>query len=421
MTKSSKKKLWVWGSIAVVGMCLLLVAILIGKKKRDQQLEEIVSHKVEEKPLTKVLYLTGRIRPKSSMVITPASSGHILEVLKEEGAQVKSGDSLFTMRLEMQGQDDLLRMRSELKQLQIEERALAQKVEEKASVQNLIASTILLDERNALEKVRNQLQTAQQRLAVIEKDLGLQGGVQGKGEKVAGERSVVTISAPQNGIVTLIDKQPGDFVAGGNRSLGTADDGIVMVLADMSVLQVRTKVLEADLSKIRLGQVVDVKIDALPGKVFVGDVSHVGGQGRVDRTAGYTYFDVDITLKSSQEFILPEMNANVEIVLDRRESTKVLPLAAVAIYPKRAFVLTADQKELPQTKQKYQEIIVGLVNEESVEILSGLELGQEVLKIDFSKLPLNPQELSIKDASKQGQSDGAEAKKTATQSSTKKG
>ena len=84
---------------------------------------------------------------------------------------------------------------------------------------------------------------------------------------------------------------PGDLVLAGTGAGDSTDDRMVMVVADMSTLTVRTRVLEADLRYVKVDLPVKVKLDAYPDVNYDGVVQHIGGQGRTDNKAGYTYFD----------------------------------------------------------------------------------------------------------------------------------
>jgi HlyD family secretion protein len=254
----------------------------------------------------------------------------------------------------------------------------------------------VLKEANELEKLRIDLESARERLAVLEEDLGLKKGAKPQTDE-ATKGGIVYVNAPQPGIVTLIDKRPGDFVAGGGVSattdMGSANDRMVMTIADMSSLTVRTRVLEADLRYVQKNLPVNVKLDAYPDAKYTGVVTHIGGQGRTDSKAGYTYFDVDVSDDQKDGRVLPEMNATIELIFAKKDDTLVLPLSAVAIFPDKAVIRQADDSE-----QGYAEkpVTVGIVNETDAEILTGLAAGDKVLEIDFATFQLEDGEDAAK-------------------------
>lgn len=370
---------------------------------------------VIRKSISHTLQLAGKVIPINSVVVTPRQSGRIIEIKVQEGSQVQEGDLLFSMRLEAAGQTELLALRSEVRGLEIGVQAAAARLGEKQPVRELIGTASVMKDEQDLDKLRLDLKTAKERLAVLETDLGLRGaedeGAKGaKGPKKStknGNDGTVYVNSPRTGIVTLIDKRPGDFVWGGGAGGGdaaAASDRTVMTIADMSSLQVRTRVLEADLRYVQRQLPVNVKLDAYPDSKYTGVVTHIGGQGRTDTKAGYTYFDVDVSVDQKDARVLPEMNATIELIFARKDDVLTLPLSSVAIFPDRAIVHTPDGEAEDGFKEKA--VHVGIVNETEAEITEGLAEGERVLEIDFAKLKLDDKDSDDPDAPPGGKSKG---------------
>src|SRR5690606_32790667 len=132
----------------------------------------------------------------------------------QEGSQVKTGDILFTMKLEATGHTELLQKRAEVRRLELEVSAQAQRLDERRPVKELLGSAAVVKEENDLARLRLDLEAARDRLAIIVNDLGL-AEEQQKSPAAKSNEGIVNITAPTSGIVTLIDKRPGDFVIGG--------------------------------------------------------------------------------------------------------------------------------------------------------------------------------------------------------------
>lgn len=386
--RAPRKRKWIWLATGLVALAAL--SAWIGLRKGKSPGDEKPTYNVTRKSISHSLNLAGKIVPVHSTVITPRQSGRIVEIRVQEGSQVKAGDVLFTMKLEATGHTELLAKRAEVRRLEHEVRSQTQRLEERQPVRELLGSAAVVKEENDLAKLKLDLSAARERLAVIETDLGLAED-QAKTETAANETTkagIVFVSAPTTGIVTLIDKRPGDFVIGGIGGDASSSERMVMVVADMSSLMVRTRVLEADLRHIQLELPVKVKLDAYPDVEYNGFVKHVGGQGRTDTRAGYTYFDVDVSVEQHDPRVLPEMNATIELIFANRENVLTLPVAAVAIFPNKAVVHVRNASAPRGYDEKT--IAVGLVNEADAEIVSGLSEGDEVLEIDFADLDIYP-------------------------------
>jgi HlyD family secretion protein len=390
-------------ALALTAAVAVSAGVYWKRRSRAPSEEELVS--VTRRTIAHTLEITGKIVPVESMVIMPRQSGRIVEIAVKEGAQVKEGDLLFSMRLEAAGQAELLQLRAEVTKLTLDVRAAEQRLADKRPVRELIGSASVLKEENDLERLRLEREAAIERLGVMEADLGLAGGSGATPPPAAGATTakagpsarpgkgkasdLVFVTSPRSGIVTLIDKRPGDFVlggVGGGGSEAAADERLVMVVADMSSLMVRTRVLEADLRYVKPELPVRVKLDAYPDVAYDGRVIRLGGQGRVDSKAGYTYFDVDVAVDQRDARVLPEMNATVELIFAKREGVLALPVGSVVIFPERAFVHVPDDTTEEGFVEK--DVKVGVVSETDVEILEGLAENDKVLPIDFAALEI---------------------------------
>lgn len=135
----------------------------------------------------------------------------------------------------------------------------------------------------------------------------------------------VTIRAPITG--TIIEKpvEAGQIIASasGNVSGGT----ILMLMADLSTMQVRTLVDETDIGKVEPGQVARVTVEAYPNRTFVGSVHKIEPQAVVDQNV--TMFPVLVRLDNEERLLKPNMNAEVRIEVAQRQDVVLVPNAAV--------------------------------------------------------------------------------------------
>ncbi len=342
--------------------------------------------KVQTKSIVQSLQLSGKIFPEKTMVITAQQSGRIVSLDAKEGAKVEPNDLLFTMQLEAAGQTELMDLRSRVKALEHEVTSASRLVKNKNMVKELIGIDQVAREESELEKMKIELSSARERLSIVEANLGLTHAPSNKKKSNENASGLVFVRSPIQGIVTLVDKRPGDFVMGGaggaGGEIGGTNERMVMVVADMSNLQVRIKVMEADLRFVKQGLPVKVRLDAYPDIAYDGKVEQIGGQGRAEIKAGYTYFDVYVAITQKDARLLPEMNATVDLIFAQRDNTLTLPVSGVLILPTQSFVRIADSKDAKGFR--YAEVKTGVVNANDVEILSGLKEGDEVMEIDFS-------------------------------------
>jgi len=280
-----------------------------------------------------------------------------------------------------------MNLRARVRALEHEVGSASKLVKNKNLVKELIGVDQVAREESELEKMKLELASARDRLSITESNLGL-SLADPKVRKSAVSTGLVYVRSPIEGIVTLVDKRPGDFVLGGaGMSAGTSDiggsnDRMVMVVADMTNLQVRIKVMEADLRFVKEGLPVKVRLDAYPDVAYDGKVEQIGGQGRAETKAGYTYFDVYVGINQKDARLLPEMNATVDLIFAEQENALTLPVSCVLMLPNQSYV------RLPDTKNdkgfRYAPVQTGAVNATDVQIVSGLNEGDAVMEIDFA-------------------------------------
>lgn len=172
----------------------------------------------------------------------------------------------------------------------------------------------------------------------------------------------VTFYAPQSGVVDNLKIRQGFYVTPGQTmmSIGTLDH-----------VWVEAEVFERQASVVKTGIPVTMTLDFLPGKMW---------QGRVD----YVYPTLDAktrTLKVRLRFdnendeLKPNMFAQVVLHTSNSEKTLLVPREAVIRTGSSDRVVLA----LGDGKFKSIEIKLGRLNENSAEILAGLEVGERIV------------------------------------------
>ncbi len=170
------------------------------------------------------------------------------------------------------------------------------------------------------------------------------------------------IVAPLNGFIIQRAVEPGQTV--------TVNDP-VLVMADRLI--VKAEVDETDIGSIRVGQAVNIELDAYPGQKIEGKVEHIAFESKTINNVNI--YEVDILPERVPAFFRAGMSATVNFVLREKEGVLLLPLRAVKKVLNRSyvFVMPEEAKE-PEAIQ----IKTGLENDVNVEIESGLSEGVEV-------------------------------------------
>jgi HlyD family secretion protein len=148
--------------------------------------------------------------------------------------------------------------------------------------------------------------------------------------KVAVENARITLEdtdvrAPIAG--TIIEKtvEPGTVIASTTQNVSGGTT--LMKMADLTTVQVRTRVDETDIGKIQPGMRTKVTVAAYPNQPFDGEVLKIEPQALVEQNV--TQFSVLIKIANRGGLLKPGMNADVQIQIAGREGVAAVPTAAL--------------------------------------------------------------------------------------------
>ncbi len=176
------------------------------------------------------------------------------------------------------------------------------------------------------------------------------------------------IKAPASGMV--IYKREWN---GSKRTAGSEIDTwdlTVATLPDLSTMISKTYVNEIDISRIKVGQLVTVGVDAFPEMEFTGIVKEVANIGEQLPNTDAKVFEVMIELNEKDDILRPSMTTSNIIQTNKYENVCFLPLEAVRSNDTVSFVYTKDKKR--------QILVLGDFNENHIIIEQGLSKGDQV-------------------------------------------
>ncbi len=189
--------------------------------------------------------------------------------------------------------------------------------------------------------------------------------------------SYTTIVAPMDGVILSRDVEIGDAVSSILVLGSTAT--LVMTEGDVNQVYVQGKVDEADIAHVYMGQAARIKVESFRDRTFYGKVTKIAPLG-VEKD-NVTTFEVRVSIDNPGGELKANMTANAEILLDEHKNVLTVPENAVTYdNQKNAFV------DLPDKNQKdgmrKVAVKVGLSNGSVTEIVSGLNLGDQVVLQD---------------------------------------
>jgi HlyD family secretion protein len=192
-----------------------------------------------------------------------------------------------------------------------------------------------------------------------------------------------TITAPAPGMVIYKKERTGS-----KRKIGSsvnAFDMVIATLPDLSVMISKIYVNEIEISKVKLGQSVAVKVDAFPAKAFTGKVSFIANIGETLPNSDSKMFEVQIKLDGTDPDLRPTMTTGNKIIIQSYNDAVYIPTEAVQT--------GMDSIPFVYTKSRNKQIVLlGESNDKNILVAKGLEPGSEIFLIQ----PEEPEKFKLK-------------------------
>jgi HlyD family secretion protein len=413
-----KKRVW---------LTLLVLAIAGGsgfayykKKNAVPAGTEVETQAASRRTIVQTVTATGRIQPKTQVSISADVSAKITQIAVKEGDWVEKGTLLVELDRErhlaqVEMAEASLRAAISNAELARENMVKAgkdfdrsqglyeQKLEPTSShdASLAVAGAEKARHRSSLDEVERTRATLKQ----VRDDLGK-----------------TRIFAPLSGTVSKLNKEVGEIALG---SQFQAD--VILEISNLSGMEAVVDVDENDIVRLSLGDPATIEVDALPDTKLRGEVTEIANSAKLTAqgtTDQKTEFEVKVTVTEANPRLRPGMTASAEVTTETKDGVLGVPLQSVA-------VRTLDQlkggiapgggtpEELVQAlkpdaegfvtfvfvvsdgRARVRQVKTGIQSESHIEVLEGLEQGDEVVIGNYRAISKDLQHGSIVRAKRQ--------------------
>jgi HlyD family secretion protein len=198
------------------------------------------------------------------------------------------------------------------------------------------------------------------------------------------------VLAPEDGMVIYHKHWDGKPIKSGSRI--QMWDPTVATLPDLSVMQSKTFVNEVDVRKVKVGQPVEVGLDAYPDKRLTGVVTKVANVGEQRPNSDAKVFEVSVEIKESDPTLRPSMTTSNKIIANVIENALFIPLECLH---SQADSITYVFKKSGLNTVK-QEVVIGETNANDAVLVAGLSENDRIFLsippgLESQKVELLPQ------------------------------
>ena len=163
----------------------------------------------------------------------------------------------------------------------------------------------------------------------------------------------------------------------------------ILTIPDMREMAVKVNIHESAVQRVAVGQLVKVSVDAFPDEQLTGvviKVAVVADSANSFMNPDLKVYPTTIKIDGTHDWLRPGMSAEIDILVRSLENVVYVPIQAVTYFDDERVVYVSNRG-----RTERREIKVGTFSDSYIEILSGLEAGEEVL--------LLPPQQSLRDAS----------------------
>lgn len=394
--------------ISVVFILLVSIAIAFKKKFSDRNASIVVLEQAQFRSLTESVSANGKIYPFKEVKLSLELPGEVSNIYIQEGDSVVNGDLLLEIEA-----DNYIASVSQSNAAY--NQALANLSTSKARLSQAEAQFKIIEtdynrkkqlfENEIISAVEYEASQSQYFSALGEKEAAFQAVEAGKYQVQSAQAGLqqtqenlsrTRLYAPMDGIISKLNVEKGEKVVGTAQMAGTE----LVTVADFKEMELKIEVGENEVLQISKGDTALIEVDAYLGEEILGLVNQVAYSSNALIDQQVTKFEVKITLiKSSYEKLIteerllpfrPGMSATAEVITQRKDHILCVPIQCVTL---------RDLNEEDDFEEKtpvvfvhkdgqvfLKEVTTGIQDDTYIEILDGIEEGEEVVSAPFKAI-----------------------------------
>ena len=386
----SKKKIFIIGGI----VAFLSVFVLANVFRDDVKALKVETELVSLRTVIQKVNASGTIQPETEVKISAESTAFIDSITVKEGDRVYKGQHLISLDRKR----ILSNYNSASSSVRSAQARLKQELASKKRVESMYEQNLASDQE--LEAVQASYEIANSQLEQAKANL----------DSRKDELDKARIMSPQDGIVTRIYKEVGEMAVGG---MFQADN--LMIIADLSRMEVIIDVNENDVVSVSIGDTTEIEIDAFTDTLFYGVVSEIAHMSEVAGMGSQqqvTNFQVKVRMLNVPEGTRPGMSATADIITEKKENILSIPIQSLTarkdsdemVFLVSDKMLVKEDNESKSSDKKVKKgmkfvhstpVKVGISSETHYEIKSGIREGDRIVTGSFKAISKDLEHNSI--------------------------
>lgn len=383
ITQTKKK------TLTIVGTCALIVLAGTSMISKPNNSQNYKTQPLKIGDITDSITASGTINPLSTVSIGTQASGRIAEIYIDYNSEVKEGQLLALIDQD-NAKANVAQKEASLEiakaQVAVEENNIKYYKKALDRISKLNASKYSTEKE--LEAAERDYDNAVAQLT-LEKAQVKQAEASLNSAKT--ELSYTEIKSPVDGVVISKSVEVGQTVA---ASFSTPE--LFSVAEDLTKMQIEASVVEADIAKVKDGQIARFTVDSYADDYFYGKVVQVRNEAVT--TSNVVTYTVVVEIDNSALQLKPGMTANVEIITAEEKDVLLAPNQALRFYMDDSDTAKRYQNRgvwiMRDGKPTRVSVKIGVSDDNNTQIISDeLKAGDEVI---VSKVSTNEKGMKMR-------------------------
>ncbi|MGL4791014.1 MAG: efflux RND transporter periplasmic adaptor subunit [Anaerotignaceae bacterium] len=366
------------------------VAVQISVETKEIKPESIqeyttISSKIDaESQVSVVSQVSGTVKKVNFKVGDTVKAGDILFEIDDTDSRIQvnqaqasltSAEANYQMNAVTSVDTQIKQIENNIESLELQLADLLKDLEQKQSLYEIGAGT-----KNEIDTIQSSIDSLELQIKTEKDNL----------EKNKNEIAQATIGTAQAQITqaeaslesatvqldrTKVRAEVGGVISERNINVGdtVSQQATAMTIVNINNVKVTLNVSDEVINRIKIGGKVNVTLSAIPNETFIGTIDTIAPVA----DSQTMLYKIEASLDNSNGEIKAGMFASVQLVLEERQEVASLPLNAVIEKNDEKYVFVVDENNVAQKTI----VETGIKNDKNIEILSGVENGQQVVVV----------------------------------------
>jgi len=378
---------------AVVVGVVAVVAVLALRSRGEKPLQ-VQTALVDRRKIVQKVNATGKIQPRTRVEISADVSARITALPVVNGQWVEKGTFLVSLDRERY----LAAVESAEAALSASEAGVAVVRENMVRTESQFKRSRDLKDTGMESQAMFETKQAEYQVEVARYKSAQDqvGQARAALKQARDDLSKTSIYAPMSGIISELNKEPGEIALGSQFQ-----KDVILVIADMSEMEAQVDVDENDIVSLAIGQPAEIEVDALTEQKLTGLVQEIATSANstgAGSTEQKTEFEIKIGITTPPPALRPGMTASADIITRTNDNALSVPIQSVAVRTVDQLMKKGESRKDAESRYKpdrdgfveivfciedgravARQVTTGIQSDEYIEILDGLKDGDQVV------------------------------------------